>query len=513
MSEPLHDLLHEPSFRVATRAHGVEHLTLPGLLAGLGRRDDITSFPALQAHQQHAWHAFLCQTAAVALHRAAGSDVALDESAWAERLLALTGGRCEPWALVVPDLGSPAFLQPPVPEGTLAGFRHRIAAPDDLDILITTKNHDLKSGRIVRPAPEHWVFALVSLQTMQGFSGRDNYGIARMKSGFGSRPGVAFAGDLTPPSRFNRDVRVLLESRESVLRGEFGYPEQGGIALLWTEPWDGKSALPIQQCDPFFIEICRRVRLEVDAGAVIARATPSKTRRIYVPADTGYTGDPWTPVARKDATALTISESGFPYRRVHEILFQGEYASGAAGEIRPDDPDRVFFTATALARGQGKTGGLHQRLVPLPAHVRHRFGRPEERDRLGARAKDYVNLVATADRKALHPSLCALLQGGPEKLDLTDDRTRRWRKTFEAEVDDHFFHKLWEDADLPDTEAKIRWADSLRTWALQQVGDAIAGAPIPDARRYRAVAAAERIFHGAWKNLKQDLIPQEEDSA
>ena len=69
----------------------------------------------------------------------------------------------EPWQLVVEDWTQPAFLQPPVPDGvTLA---NPVPTPDALDLLITSKNHDLKQAVARQGQPEDWLFALVSLQT------------------------------------------------------------------------------------------------------------------------------------------------------------------------------------------------------------------------------------------------------------------------------------------------------------------------------------------------------------
>ena len=232
--------------------------TLPGVLARLSAGDRL-EFSGLQAHQLHAWHAFLTQLAALALHARGEVDLRQPEARWRELLAALTDGEVEPWCLVVGDLGRPALLQPPVPEGTLDGFKE-IGSPAGLDLLVTAKNHDVKSARVRAAQPEHWLYALVALQGMQGFTGRDNYGVARMFSGFGSRPAVAAAPDLSWPARFARDVGVWLEERPALCQ-RFGYPAHGGHALLWLLPWDGLSSIHLQECDPFFLEICRRSRL------------------------------------------------------------------------------------------------------------------------------------------------------------------------------------------------------------------------------------------------------------
>jgi len=166
--------------------------TLPEVLELLGA-GRIDAFPKLQAFQQHAWHAFLVQLGIMALRRLGQTSPSQGSERWKSALLEMTAGRSEPWCLLVPDLSSPAFLQPSVAERSLDGFNDVLERPDLLDVLILSKNHDVKKGRIGKPSPDQWVFALVSLQTMQGYSGRDNYGISRMNSGDGSRPGIGLA--------------------------------------------------------------------------------------------------------------------------------------------------------------------------------------------------------------------------------------------------------------------------------------------------------------------------------
>ncbi len=89
-------------------------------------------------------------------------------------------------------------MQPQVPEGSLANFRNAAAEPDAIDVLITSRNHDLKAARCANSEPEHWLFALVSLQTMQGFPGAGKYGISRMNGGFASRPAVGLVTSPLP---------------------------------------------------------------------------------------------------------------------------------------------------------------------------------------------------------------------------------------------------------------------------------------------------------------------------
>ena len=498
MPDTRYNLLAETLIPIRTLDGSEERLPLPETLARLSSTE-VSAFPGLQPHQYAAWHAFLVQVGAIALHREAIEESPDDPAAWASLLRALTNGSEDPWSLVVTDLRRPAFMQPPVPEDALAAFKQCIEQPDQLDVLVTAKNHDIKAARIARPEVHHWIYALVSLQTMQGFSGRDNYGIARMNSGFGSRPLIGYSPGFGWSGRFQRDLKVLQAARSSLVGSEHGYPKRSGIALLWLEPWDGRSSLTITQCDPFFIEVCRRVRLVVSGDRVYAHTAPSKAPRIAAKELKGNTGDPWTPVKTRDSSALTVSGAGFTYAKVQDILFGGDWARGAAAQVYAWDPETLNFEARALARGQGKTAGLHHRSIPIPAKVRYALGRSEERDRLGAMAKERVEFVRMARRKVLHPALCVLLQGGPERLDFRDERSARWTNAFERDVDRIFFHRLWGDAELAPDGARQRWAEELRNLAWRQLQDATCSAPVPIARRYRAIAGAERLFNGAWR--------------
>lgn len=496
MAEAELDLLTEPLFGMRSADRETGRLSLPGVLAALGS-EHVESFTALQAHQGHAWHAFLVQLGAIALHRSGTDDPVLPEERWRELLLALTTGRHEPWCLVVPDLAQPAFMQPPVPEGSLERFHRWMGQPDALDVLVTSKNHDVKRARVGAPEPEHWVYALVSLQTMAAFAGRDTYGIARMNGGFGSRPAVALSGRHDLGSRFRRDIGVLLRTRP-MLPAAYGFAAEGGCELLWLTPWDGSRSLSLEQCGPFFIEICRRVRMERLDGEIVARTAPTKSSRLEAKARKGDLGDPWIPVRRDEAAALTITGQGFTYDLLQRLLFQQDFALGAAGHITPAELEGAILTAVALAGGQGETNGFHARWLPVPGRVQLRLMEPESHDRLAARSKRRVERVSTLRLRVLKPALCALLQSGDDALDFRDDRPQRWLDRLDHAVDRVFFEDLWADVEVDDEEADRRWSDRLRQLARSELEHAIQSSPLPTARRHRAIAAAERVFAGAW---------------
>lgn len=354
-------ILHEPIFSVrAGLARGT--VSLPELLSLLSRGADIECM-ALQAHQRHAWHAFLVQTAALALRAAGTARVAQSREAWTAVLLTLTDGHIDPWCLAVSDLSAPALLQPPVPEGSLEGFRGATDFPDDIDVMITSKNHDVKTSRIAHPRPEHWVYALVSLQTCGAYLGPGNYGISRMNGGSGSRVCFAIASSFSPGARFVRDVTVWLEEWDRLVK-EYGYAPDGR-GLLWLEPWDGTESLALADCAPAYVEVCRRVRLAWDGGRLIAHSRPTKVARLDAADRNGDTGDIWTPVESEGRKALSLSPHGWPAHRAAQILACDGWRPGAAARCREDDGARPVLICEGFSREPGKTHGFHERVFEL----------------------------------------------------------------------------------------------------------------------------------------------------
>ncbi|MBD3276999.1 MAG: type I-E CRISPR-associated protein Cse1/CasA, partial [Candidatus Aegiribacteria sp.] len=311
-----HNLLDEPIISIGNSGKH-EAVNLPKLLELLGEHGNKLVFTHLRPFQEHAWHAFLVQLASMALISANEDDPIKEAVEWREILLKLTDGDQQPWCLYVEDLTKPAFMQPPIPEGNISRKWKTISSPGMLDLLVTAKNHDVKAQLISNPAPDHWCFALVSLQTMEGFLGAGNYGIVRMNGGFASRPCVALAKKRDYTSRFLREVPILIRQYRSYFTGSLPYRNHDGFKLLWLLPWDGKESIDLGDCDPYFIEICRRVRLQFENGTLHARAIASKTSRIAGGDLHGVTGDPWTPVDRKEAKALTVSSAGFDFRKLH----------------------------------------------------------------------------------------------------------------------------------------------------------------------------------------------------
>ena len=517
MLTPSHHVLDEPLLRVTQRAHSMSSsslVTLPQALA-LIWQDALLSWDSIQPHQEQPWHCFLAQLGALAYQRMAWSQWPDSPEPWRQALLALTDGSEDAWCLVVPDLRKPALLQPPAPEGSLdaAGYLKNIFhSPEQIDVLITAKNLDVKIQRASHATPEQWLYALVSVQTQEGFLGNGNYGISRMNGGFGSRPMTTLTPSLEPGPWLRRDMTLLASHTPA---------RPHGHALLWILPWDGskESAIPLHQCHTYVIEICRRLRLGVDPSPdprpltqdLIAYRTTTKAARLDVPAETtGLTDDPWAPVLH--GKLLTLSGRGFHYKLLTELL-QCTHLAMSYDPTR--DGPAPWLVCRALARGQGKTEGLHHRALPIPAQTTRRlFSRTAQspQQQLAQRAKLQLLLVELCSLKILAPALIALAfpsQDASAKQAFGHPLVQRTRDAFEQRVDALFFPSLWDGLELDEAAHKLSWQRQLRQLAQDLLHDAITQAPLPAARRWRAQANATAMLNALLRQHFLDLYPTE----
>jgi CRISPR system Cascade subunit CasA len=504
MDTPRLNLLDEPLIRIRNKDGQIHRLCLPELFVALGR-DEVRDYPALRPHQRHPWHALLVQLAAIALHQASGDRPWDDALTWRKALLALTPEHPDgsAWSLVA-SLENPAFLQAPVFEGTLDRWK-TIATPDALDMLVTSKNHDLKSERMRQVEPDDWLFALVSLQTQEGFLGAGNYGISRMNGGFSSRPAVGILPPGGTGRRWTRDVAALLEGREQIAE-TYGLNSDAGIGLVWLTPWDGTRSLAFEALDPLYVEICRRVRIIVDDCNILSvRGTGSKVARVNAAERKGLTGDAWTPV--EGDKAMTLSAEGFHYRLISELAYGSKFQKTIAQAARREDGSTgLSLLAQGITRGQGKTEGYHERRVPLPPKVVS-FLRSNQLEIPAKIAKERVEAIATMRGSVLRHALFALLEAGAERLDF-DRRTVKQQvepfvHAFEHAEDARFFDDLNREieSDKPDAE-RLSWMRDLALRAESVLLSAFVIGPQCGERRYRARSRALSLFHRALRNDK-----------
>jgi CRISPR system Cascade subunit CasA len=471
--------------------------SLAGTLAGLAR-GEIASFSSLRAHQRHVWHAFLVQIATLALENAGEKGLPDYERAWRDLLNNLTPGwrEGEPWSLIVHDATKPALMQAPVQGGDLSSFR-AIETPDHLDMLVTSKNHDLKSQRMWNSSPEDWLFALISLQTQEGIMGAGKYGVSRMNGGYGSRPMFGIDLEGSTGFRFRRDVAMLLAAaKESVDPNGLS---RKGISLVWLNKWDGSTQIPFRDLHPLYIEICRRIRLRNGDARIIAMDSGSNTARISGAGELrGNTGDPWTPVSI-DGKAFSVGREGFSYRKMSELLNPAKFCLPALAQLAGNDSaEGVVLVAQSVCRGQGKTEGYHERRIPLPKGALSSI--VLNQDDFTKITEKRVSALSEL-RMAFRFALFVLGQGGPEKISADKDTTKRfvepWLERLESAVDPGFFDDLLEELSAPEADRDTIFESWLRkqlTFAQKLLLQARQSLPYPSMRRYRAQAQAGIAF-------------------
>ena len=523
------NILTEPVIRMDKSAGSRVEASLPEIYAAL-IADEADAFPALRPHQRHAWHAFLVQLGAMAMYRDGLSELPTDPAMWLRIIHRMTPDFPDdaPWHLVVDDITKPAFMQPPARSTEREkDYKNTIETPDDLDILLMSKNHDLKSEIAVQAGIDDWIFALITLQTMEGFSGAGNYGISRMNGGLGSRAAFTLAPSGRIGAHVRRDVACLLELRPKLL-ADFPMTD-GGESLLWTTAWDGAAAesLTVNRLEPFYIEVCRRIRLRGRAnGTLYGIRTSSKAARIEGKDLKGRTGDPWIPVNRKrDDLPLTLAAGGFTYKRVTEYLTEW----GPPLLLRPTRSEQnssdMRLVARAMVRGQGKTEGYHERIIPLRPKTIRLFGRAGGTQELGDIARERIEQVSIVQRILSHAIQVFAARGNADGVSPEHRALARpWLNKLDEIVDRTFFENLQTEFETDDDRGR----QSIRKkWLLSDnkggvvdharsvLHDAEDSLPCPAIYRYRARVNAEGLFEGRIrgnKGLPFLFLLEEEDN-
>ena len=511
------NLLSEPAISVDSGAK----LSLPGLLSAMAR-DEVRQFPGLRPHQRPAWHMFLVQLGALAVWRSSFPAVPTETSDWVEMLRKLTPDVADDaaWRLVGEDSAVPAFLQPPDPGGLKW---NTVPTPDGLDILITSRNHDVKQSIARRSIAEDWLFALVSLQTTAGYDGRGNYGIARMNGGSSSRPMLGLAPASGRDHRVNpsrwwlRDVEQLLERRRRYGVGN-APGREGGPAILWCLDWPESIQLDLGALDPWFVEVARRVRLlETDRGLAAVRAN-SKGPRIHSRIYKGRVGDPWAPVHRTEGKSLTLGGGDFDYRRLSNMMFSGDWDVPALAKLgNTEKADDRLLVAEAFSRGNSKTEGFRSRTVPVPSNVVRVFRSPAAADL----SQQLMAEIRVFD-EALRDGIATLAAGGERKR--VDKKhyglSHRARNRFDAIADTLFFPYLWrrlsaQASGCPEAEDRAgqEFLERLFDAARNELEAAMPGIACAAISRPKAEARCRRTFYGRVRKVIPDVhrtIPDQE---
>ncbi|TCM86554.1 CRISPR-associated protein Cse1 [Rhodovulum steppense] len=502
-----HDLLHDPLIQTDRDWH-----SLPGLMAAMVR-GEVADFPALRPHQRPAWHMFLVQLAVLALDASGQREPRQTEDGWRAALRALTSDFPDdaPWQLIGEDRSRPAFLQPPDPGGLKWSA---VATPDALDMLITSRNHELKREIAHQAEAQDWVFALMSLQTMEGYGGGGGTlnGIARMNKGNSSRvllglaPARPGSAEIDPSAWWARDVRRLLAGREGL----------AGKALLWLCPWPEGRSLDLYTLDPLFIEVCRRIRLTLRDGRMAAERSTSKGPRVAAKEARGNTGDPWAPIHLTEGKSLTLGERDWTHELLVDLLYRGDWQVPLLAQpSQEEEAAPMLLVAEAFSRGNSKTDGFRSRIVPVPkAMVGHMLGaRPRNL------AEGILEDVKAVSGALSHSLQLASTEGDPEKLK-TERKGQASRaklskysapacEALRREADRRFFAELWvrlaETTDQGIGRLRRSFLDGLAKVARAEFAAALPGIPCATLMRPRAEVRARRALEAGLRKAMKDF--------
>lgn len=480
------DILYDPAIHVRTpQGHAVA--TLPEVMALLAL-DQIEDFTHLRDFQEHSWHAFLAQLGALALISHGAVHPPAEPGHWRLMLQALTHEAHpdgEPWTLAVHDQAKPAFMQPPTMNGSFTAKSKTLPTPDAIDIPIGSRRHDVKNGVAVNPEADHWIYALISLQTCQGFSGNSLYPISRMNGGFGNRHSFSITPSIRWGPHVCRDMTILT-------RRHSGNRHLGHL-LLWTRPWtsdkDETISLDTLQPAELYIEVCRRIRLFPDPqGRLRAAQGTSKSPRIDATDRYGNTGDPWT-LTQKDK-AVTVSSRGFTPRTTTGYLDPASTTLPplAHHHAQTDGDQPMYLVARALCRGQGRTGGYHTVTIPISNAIATMLDSGERQERLAKAAQERLAVIAETQR-----ILSAALR---TYTDMPADNVYSWTGQLDNEPTTRFWAALSAEIESNDPQAqRARWTHQ----------DVIPAAAAILRQAHRALGANAHTRHTAQAN-SEDLF-------
>lgn len=509
----MHDLLTEPLMGVRTR-DGERRLSLPELLAELSA-GTVEGYTGLRAHQAAPWHVFLVQLAASIQSRRPTEALPTDAAYWRDGLLDLAHGQASAWQLIVEDVEQPAFLQHPwkswAAEAKDYGVKQargsaiydaKANTPDELDVLVTSKNHDVKMARVDQNEIEAWLYALLTLQATTGYNGSGNYGVVRMNSGSGSRIFVAWAPSRHTSERFQHEVQMLKAMRAATIQSH-GYAQRG-VVLTWLTPWDRcDHQYYLDKLEPWFIEAPRAVRLvRLASGAILALGATREVRQIGPKSlENGDVGDPWIPIntgdKKKGRSALTLSADGFTPELLTRLLFEQDFELTPLQKPQPGS-QTSWFIASCLVRGQGTTEGYHHLELPIPARARQALLTAPQRDRLAQLAQKLLS-DAKDVQKAFDAALAVLCEGGSEKADVK--RVGNWlsgaRQVFSRRWKDRFFPTLWRGAEEDSETVRSDWQQQLVNLAQELLEEATERMPLPANRSWRAITRAQGALRSA----------------
>lgn len=413
-------------------------------------------FDHLRPHQEHAWHLFLVQSAAML-----GPT---DD--WNDRLRA----EGDIWD-IHPEPGNCGFFQP---AGRIEnGYKPQTYLERE-DIPGMSANHRAKAH--LPSSLDYWLYVLIAAQTISRYYARHRQSI-RTSGGYGDRPYVSKVKGLSWAERFQSDVGLAQSM----------HGDKTGIQFLWTELneadfFGGKTNLSFSDCHPLVIDSCRPYRMR--NGVLYYNSSwPNEVlvrdlKQLHTELE-----DPWLPINTEDGNTQRTRSFGFNYEVVRDYLAGQKIKTPS---LQQDFGQDCYFIAQTIAGTQGGTQGIHRRVVKLPADLSDELF--PEKDTFSQRSEQYVRAAHDVKRQALRPAILTLLGD-------SDNDGGNYLNRYEARVDQDFFPHLFDHAS--DELGVERWQNHLCTVARELFEDAL-----QSTYNWEQKAGADTLFRSRISDLK-----------
>lgn len=481
--DPTYDLLQDPMFTWRRRGSSLRRGSLPELLHGLST-GDVIDFCRARPHQWHILGMFLAQLAFHAVAVSGREPPSAERwnlstwpvEFWREILLEMSGGRREPWCLVVPDLELPAFLQTPRPFANLKGKPRPKVTPDEIDTPFTSSNVVPKPLAVAPDDEEAWMLALLALQTSTYYAAQF-YSCARVGNSFATRGRVGLYPALDSAAMFRRDL-VVMHHEVAIEQARVAGLGDDGVRLAWLEPMEETPA-PLSRFAPHFIEAARRVRLLHAERGIVAKTLRGPRA---IEECNGVVGDPWIPVKNREGSPVAFDVSydhGLTYRAISPLLVGNEVKPPPAQTVPlQTDGGEALWLVFGLAGTKGKTRGPFERVIKIPADLQ-----ALDAPQMARLEREFVALAAKAC-DALRFAVAEIaknLPGGRKvhgRADLGSLRAFKAKRTrsFQSEIDQVFFDELFVALREGTSE---RWRRVLEDMLAAQIRRSLEEFPLP----------------------------------
>ena len=213
-------------------------------------------------------------------------------------------------------------------------------------------------------------------------------------------------------------------------------------------------------------------------------------------------------------SSLTVSANGFDYRLAQRILSNRRELTKPLSlrELPGEREQDSEIHMSVLVRGQGKTEGLHERVIPLSYSVAVRLFDSDDEDdwdnkppSLATLSKNMVSLAGEA-RRVLRQAVLVYLQG-PEKPNFQRRDATPVVAKYDRVIDDRFFDCLFAAPTEGIDETTGGWQKFLREEAVRLANAVWSRTSPPSARREKARAKSEAVLYGGLRKHLPDAFP------